>query len=71
MMCTAMNIIVNGEIITLQGPHTVAELLQHVGLAEAPCAVEVNRDLVPKREHADRALGDGDVVEIVTLVGGG
>jgi thiamine biosynthesis protein ThiS len=70
-MCNAMNITVNGEITTLDGPHTVAELLQHVGLADAPCAVEVNRDLVPKREHASRPLRDGDVVEIVTLVGGG
>jgi sulfur carrier protein len=71
MMCIAMNITVNGKIITLEGPHTIAEMLQHLGLSEAPCAVEVNRDLVPRREHANRTLCEGDEIEIVTLVGGG
>jgi thiamine biosynthesis protein ThiS len=33
--------------------------------------VEVNRSLVPRRERDARELRDGDVVEIVTLVGGG
>jgi sulfur carrier protein len=71
IMCSSIHITVNGEATTLQGGHTVADLLAHVGLAEAPCAVEVNRDLVPKRKHASHTLRDGDVVEIVTLVGGG
>ena len=37
----------------------------------APCAVEVNRLLVPKRKHEQHQLIEGDTVEIVTLVGGG
>ena len=31
----------------------------------------MNRDLVPRADHAARRLADGDAVEIVTLVGGG
>jgi len=34
-------------------------------------AVEVNRRVVPRRDHAATLLQDGDSIEIVTLVGGG
>ena len=36
-----------------------------------PCAVEVNRTLVPRSRHESHQLQDGDRVEVVTLVGGG
>jgi thiamine biosynthesis protein ThiS len=50
---------------------TVAGLIELVGLSGSPCAAEVNKELVPKREHAERVLSEGDRVELVTLVGGG
>lgn len=34
-------------------------------------AVEVNMDIVPRTKHAEHQLQPGDVVEAVTLVGGG
>jgi sulfur carrier protein len=34
-------------------------------------AVERNGDVVPRAEHAATALAEGDVLEIVHLVGGG
>jgi thiamine biosynthesis protein ThiS len=34
-------------------------------------AVEVNKQLITRRLHAETQLNDGDVLEIVTLVGGG
>jgi sulfur carrier protein len=46
-------------------------MLRTVGREGVPCAVEVNRSLVPHRRHAEHALRDGDRVEVVTLVGGG
>ena len=68
---TALSVSVNGEPVELSAPATVSTLLAAHGLDSAPCAVEVNRRLVPKREHGDHALHDGDAIEIVTLVGGG
>ena len=65
-----MILTVNGESMTFPGEH-LASLLDHLELAGKPCAVEINQQLVPAREHADRILSDGDVVEILTLVGGG
>ena len=50
---------------------TVEGLLDALGLGSSPCAVEVNRRLAPRAEHAATRLAEGDRVEIVTLVGGG
>ncbi len=50
---------------------TVADLLRQLGKDPKALAVEVNRTLVPRADHAARPLRDGDAVEIVTLVGGG
>lgn len=66
-----MRLTVNGQPETLPDGVTIADLLQAHALEAAPCAVEVNRELVPKRHHATRRLDDGDTIEIVTLVGGG
>lgn len=66
-----MVVIVNGKPMELEPPCTIRSLLERLDLAAAPCAVEVNRKLVPKRSHADQGVADGDQVEIVTLVGGG
>lgn len=62
---------VNQEPRTLPGPATVADLLVQLKLQPQRVAVEVNRELVPRAQHEKYRLADNDVVEIVTLVGGG
>ena len=62
---------VNGQPQTLPDGATVAALLVEQKLNSQPCAVEVNKSLVPKRQHTQHILREGDAVEIVTLVGGG
>ena len=66
----SMNLTINGEQMQTDAT-TVAELLNERGLGKQPVAVEINRQVVPKREHATRNLQDGDTIEMVTLVGGG
>jgi sulfur carrier protein len=66
-----MRVSVNGEEMMIDGRCSVADLLKRCELGDAPCAVEVNRSLVPKRKHDEHRLQEGDVIEIVTLVGGG
>ncbi|TVQ63726.1 MAG: sulfur carrier protein ThiS [Phycisphaerales bacterium] len=66
-----MEVIVNGLRKDVPTGTTVSGLLATEGLAGKPCAVEINKQVVPRRDHADRALATGDVVELVTLVGGG
>ncbi len=66
-----MEISVNGQTTSVNDGATVAELLIKLGLAGKYVAVEVNRELVPKKQHAEHRLAAGDELEIVTLVGGG
>jgi sulfur carrier protein len=66
-----MDLIVNGQTRQLADSATVADLLADLGKAHTPAAVEVNRQVVPRRRHAEHVLEDGDQVEVVTLVGGG
>ncbi len=66
-----MQIHLNGNPYDAPPEASVAALLNHLGLAEKHVAVEVNAALVPKRRHAEHHLAEGDVVEVVTLVGGG
>ena len=66
-----MTLIVNGEPRSLPDGASVADLVRQIGLEHSACAVEVNKRLVPKADHPNRPLGDGDSIEVVTLVGGG
>ncbi len=66
-----MKLIVNGEARELEAPLTVVELLVRLGVDQRYGAVEVNREVVPRSEHATHALADGDQVEIIRFVGGG
>ena len=66
-----MTLVVNGEPRLLSEGASVADLVRELGLEKSACAVEVNKRLVPKHDHPLRPLGEGDSVEVVTLVGGG
>jgi sulfur carrier protein len=62
---------VNGEPIELPDGLTVAALLHHLGVRAERVAVERNGLVVKKARHAEEKLGQDDVLEIVTFVGGG
>jgi thiamine biosynthesis protein ThiS len=66
-----MHVIVNGERRVVPDALTVRALLEHLALTSGPVAVEVNRAVVPRAQHPSRVLSEGDVIEIVHLVGGG
>jgi sulfur carrier protein len=70
-LSSGVTITLNGRQEQVEEPCTVEHLLGRFGLLRSPCAVEVNGELVPKAAHAGRMLGEGDTIEIVTLVGGG
>lgn len=67
-----MKLTVNGEAyeLTAESP-TVRDLVERLGLGEQAVAVELNKRIVPRRDHEATALSEGDSVEVVTLVGGG
>ena len=71
MVRAAMQITVNGESRDVQDGLTVRGLIETLGLTDGPVAVELNRVVVPRAEHATTSLSERDVLEIVHLVGGG
>ncbi|MAE39417.1 MAG: thiamine biosynthesis protein ThiS [Psychrobacter sp.] len=63
-------ITVNGK--TLQTTHqTVQLVVNELGLSQGRYAVEVDGDLVPKSELAQRRVVEGMTIEVVQAVGGG
>ena len=66
-----MQATVNGERTELPDGLTVAALLEHLGVRAERVAVERNGAVVKRARHAEEKLAAGDVLEIVTFVGGG
>lgn len=66
-----MRLTVNGKAREVPEPLTVRGLVELLGLTDGPVAVERNREVVPRAEHASTALAEGDVLEVVHFVGGG
>ena len=64
-------IVVNGEERQLPAGTTVLGLIELLGLGGRKIAVERNREIVPRAQHALAVLADGDRLELVTFVGGG
>ena len=66
-----MKVIVNGKERELREGTSLTELLAELELDSVRVALELNRKLVVRGDHASTTLAEGDRVEIVTLVGGG
>lgn len=66
-----MRVVLNGTEREVPEGTTVLALLEQAGIDRRRCAVELNREVLPKARHGERALAAGDRVEIVTMVGGG
>ena len=66
-----MHVTINGETREVPRAMSVAELLAFLELNDGPVAVELNRAIVPRAQHAAQPVADGDVLEIVHMVGGG
>ncbi len=66
-----MDISVNGETQSFDGPLSVADLLNHLGLPQQKIAIEHNLEIVPKSSYETHMLAAGDRIEIVHFIGGG
>ncbi len=66
-----MNVIINGEQLSVDGLKTVEQLLGNLGLDGRKVAVERNMEIVPKSQYNDVLLVEGDRFEIVHFIGGG
>jgi thiamine biosynthesis protein ThiS len=62
---------VNGDPLDLQGPLTIAGLLDRLGIDARRVAVEHNLIVVKRHAFATTPIAEGDEIEIVNFVGGG
>ena len=66
-----MEITLNGEQRQVRSGLTVSELLEELRMADATLAIALNREFVPRSEHATHTIEPGDVVELVAPMQGG
>jgi sulfur carrier protein len=70
-MSATIDVVINGQSRVFNEGTTVAAMIGELGLAGKPVAVERNREVVPRAQHASTLLAAGDRLEVVTFVGGG
>jgi thiamine biosynthesis protein ThiS len=66
-----MKVFINGELKEIPGQFSLAELLGHFSLPNERIAVELNHQVVRKKDWENIRISDADRVEIVHFVGGG
>jgi thiamine biosynthesis protein ThiS len=62
---------VNGRAVELPGPTALLDYLAGLEVDPRAVAVELNGKILQRADFAGAELADGDVVEIVRMVGGG
>jgi len=66
-----MKVMVNGEKFSCQEGISLKELVEQRGHDVRQIAVERNEKIISKELYGSTILKEGDVVEIVTFMGGG
>ena len=70
-MINAVQIQVNGERRACRSGSTVGDLLRDLEVKTERVAVELNLEILDRKEFELRDLKEGDRVEILSFIGGG
>lgn len=70
-MSNGIQIHVNGEARGWRAGGTVADLLQELAIKNERVAVELNLEILDRKDFGHCSLKDGDRVEILSFIGGG
>ena len=63
-------VMINGNSVDADGM-TITEYLQQAQYDPRIVVVERNEEIVPRDSYQETKLADGDVIEVVTFMGGG
>jgi len=66
-----VEILVNGEKISLPKDSSIEGLIVHLGYQNQRIAIEINESIISKSNHSSFLLKDLDEVEVINAVGGG
>jgi sulfur carrier protein len=61
----------NGEPYTVEGDPGLPALIERLKMRRGRVAVEINRAVIPRAHYDSVRLNPGDVVEVISFVGGG
>jgi thiamine biosynthesis protein ThiS len=66
-----VRVTLNGEACDVASDATIGQIVDRVVRDRSRIAVERNREIVPRASYDRTPVGEGDVIEVVSLVGGG
>lgn len=66
-----MKVIINGEKKDVQGGIDLEALLNHLSLPQQRIAIELNKEVVRRKDWQNTKLNEADRIEVVHFVGGG
>ena len=66
-----MKVFVNGETQEIAENLNLTALLKHFSLPDERIAIELNKEVVRKKDWANIKINDADKIEIIHFVGGG
>ncbi|MCU1289370.1 MAG: thiamine biosynthesis protein ThiS [Acidobacteria bacterium] len=66
-----MKVFINGETKEIPAEVNLAELLKYLALPDERIAIELNKQVVRKKDWKDIKVSDADKIEVIHFVGGG
>jgi len=66
-----MQVTINGEKRELAENLTISEILKNLELPSERVAVELNKEVVRKKDWENIKVNDADKIEVIHFVGGG
>jgi len=66
-----MKVVINGQEQELPRPMTIAEYVEGLPVPARHVAVAKNGEVVPRHRWPEVTIEEGDVLEVVRMVGGG
>lgn len=66
-----MKIILNGEPYECEAGTSLLAIAKALSLEGTRYAIEHNKEIVPKAQHGQVTLQEGDLIEVVQAIGGG
>ncbi len=66
-----MTLTLNGESLEVVDDSNAHDLIVQLGYENQRIALEINEAIIPKSQHTEFALNEGDICEIIKAVGGG
>ncbi|MFI4954297.1 MAG: sulfur carrier protein ThiS [Gammaproteobacteria bacterium] len=66
-----MQIYVNGEQQEIASSISLADLLVSLDMSGKRVAIELNQMIIPRGQHKETLLKEGDVIEVIHAIAGG